>query len=302
MLVSFFGASVTQQKNGYVDIFTKLCDNIINVKKYGYGSMHISDAGICFINNVINDKPNYCFIDWFSTGFINADGYIKQFIDTIVLKLIEIDCVPIFLFLDGKDMCSKRLDMYNYVINCAKQNNVDYLSMFNNENIDELLRDSVHTTELGANYYGNTIYNQFISCIMNKKANTIIKTNMIKNDYYDIKLLNINETIYDSITLYGNAKVIGIYQKIGPYSGIVDVIDADNNIVKHTIWDQWCNYERNKIILSFNVKNKATIKIINDEFDTSSCKHNIDWLSYEKKMEIIDIFYVGCVDRYIINT
>ena len=295
MLVSFFGASVTQQKNGYVDIFTKLCDNTINVKKYGYGSMHISDAGICFINNVINDKPNYCFIDWFSTGFINADGYIKQFIDTIVLKLIEIDCIPIFLLLDRKDMCSKRLDMYNYVIDYAKQNNIDYISMFNNVNVDELLRDTVHTTESGANYYGNTIYNQFISCIMNKKANTIIRTNIIKNQYSDIKLLNINETINDSITLYGNAKIIGIYQKIGPYSGIVDVIDEDNNVVKHTIWDQWCNYERNNIKLSFDVKNKATIKIINDEFDTSSCKHNIDWSSYNKKMEIIDIFYVGYV-------
>lgn len=66
MLVSFFGASVTQQTNGYVDVFANLCNDKFDVKKYGYGSMHIYDAGICFINNVINDKPNYCFIDWFS--------------------------------------------------------------------------------------------------------------------------------------------------------------------------------------------------------------------------------------------
>ena len=164
VIVSFFGASVTQQKNGYVDFFAKLCEDTINVKKYGYGSMHIYDAGISFINNVINDKPNYCFIDWFSTGFINADSYIKQFIDTIVLKLIEINCVPIFLLFDRKDMCTKILDMYNYVTDYANQNNINYISMFNNQNIDKLLRDCVHTTELGANHYGNIIYNEFINC------------------------------------------------------------------------------------------------------------------------------------------
>ena len=52
----------------------------------------------------------------------------------LIMLLIEINCVLIFLLLDINDMCQKRLDMYNYVIDYAKQNNVDYVSMFNNEN------------------------------------------------------------------------------------------------------------------------------------------------------------------------
>ena len=46
MKISFFGASVTQQK-GYVDEFEKrmLPNNYnINVYKHGYGSTHLNDA------------------------------------------------------------------------------------------------------------------------------------------------------------------------------------------------------------------------------------------------------------------
>lgn len=87
------------------------------------------------------------------------------------------------------------------------------------------------------NYYGNIIYSQFINNIINKNVNTVVKTNLMKNEYYDVKLFNINKTINNSITLYGNEKTIGIYQTIGPYSGIVDIIDENDNVVKYTIWE-----------------------------------------------------------------
>jgi hypothetical protein len=268
MIVSFFGASVTQQKNGYVDKFSELTnENNIIVKKYGYGSMHINDAGICFINNVICNKPNYCFIDWFSTGFICSSDYIKQFIDTIVLKLIKINCTPVFLLFDRKDMCQNRLNMYDYVINYGNKHNIKYISITNNDNIDELLRDTVHTTEIGSLYYGKKIYDYFMINLINSQINDSKIIFPEKNQYYDIKVLQVNLTIYDEITLYGNAKIIGIYQKIGPYSGLVDIITGDN-ITKYLIWDQWCNYERNNrrrifiFMMQIHHKNIFVIHII----------------------------------------
>ncbi len=42
--ISFFGASVTQQKNGYVDRFNNKFINLIpdiDVKKYGYGQLDL---------------------------------------------------------------------------------------------------------------------------------------------------------------------------------------------------------------------------------------------------------------------
>lgn len=193
-------------------------------------------------------------------------------------------------------MCSSRLNMYDYVINYANDHNIDYISIINNENINELLYDDVHTTELGSKHYGNIIYNEFINTIINKKVDEININTIKKNTYYDIKLLNVNKTVNDFLTLYGNAKVVGIYQKVGPYSGIVNIIDDENNITKQLIWDQWCNYQRNGMKLSFDVKNKTTIEVSNEYFDTSTCKHDIDWLSYNKKIEIIHIFYIGDTD------
>ena len=79
MKIAFFGASVTQQngESGYVPTFTKLLveNNFTDavVIQKGFGSMHLFDAGICKIDEVVNENPNICFIDWFSTGFIATD-------------------------------------------------------------------------------------------------------------------------------------------------------------------------------------------------------------------------------------
>ena len=42
--IAFYGASVTQQRNGYVKYFAKLSK--AKVLKFGFGGMHLNDAGI----------------------------------------------------------------------------------------------------------------------------------------------------------------------------------------------------------------------------------------------------------------
>ena len=71
--IIFYGASVTQQsgQSGFVPTFKNMIDlNQLeyNIIQKGYGSMHLYDAGIIKIDNIINENPSYCFIDWFSTG------------------------------------------------------------------------------------------------------------------------------------------------------------------------------------------------------------------------------------------
>jgi hypothetical protein len=94
-IISFFGASVTQQQTGYVYEFTKLLLNG-NVNKYGYGSMHLKDAGICFIDNALQNKPTYLFIEWFVTG--HTDTCCDVYLDTIINKCANINCVPVCLY------------------------------------------------------------------------------------------------------------------------------------------------------------------------------------------------------------
>ena len=53
-MIAVFGASVTQQKNGYA---TKLSDKFnCPVRIFGYGGMHLNNAVICFIDKVIYEK------------------------------------------------------------------------------------------------------------------------------------------------------------------------------------------------------------------------------------------------------
>ena len=116
--LAFFGASVTQQSSGYVSKIDELSNNTYQILRRGYGSMHLYDAGVCFIDDIIDEKPDYCFLDWFNTGFILTDmKRLSTYLDSIIRKIYLNNCIPIFLLLDRMDMCENRLKFYNIVFN-----------------------------------------------------------------------------------------------------------------------------------------------------------------------------------------
>lgn len=204
MNIVFFGASVTAQTgdSGYVPVFKKMLlennnNNNYNIIQKGFGSMHLNDAGLCKINEIIDLKPDVCFIDWFSTGFIPTEkGYFFRLLDCLVRKLMLINCKICFLLFDRLDFCEKRLIMYKNVINYTEiYNNIDYIELYNNENIKDLLRDSVHTNEKGALLYAETIYNYFLTNIINSNHSNLTLNNKIpeENEYFNIKTLQINK-------------------------------------------------------------------------------------------------------------
>ena len=50
-MIAVFGASVTKQKNGYATKLHKYFNHPIKV--FGYGGMHLNNAAVCFIDEVI---------------------------------------------------------------------------------------------------------------------------------------------------------------------------------------------------------------------------------------------------------
>ena len=100
--ITFFGASITQQSQGYVHYFANLNPQF-NIKVFGYGSMHLKDAGICFIDNVLTTDPEYCFIDWFSTAYVDEakENFeeICLYLDTILHKFYSKGVKLVFLTL-----------------------------------------------------------------------------------------------------------------------------------------------------------------------------------------------------------
>jgi len=297
MDIVFYGASVTEQsgESGFVPTFNKLImDNLLNynIIQKGFGSTHINDCGICKINEIISYNPNICFIDWFSTGLILTNkNELYMYLDTIVRKLMLINCKICFLLLERIDLCENRLIMYKLVVEYSTLYNLEYIELYNNINKSELLRDTVHTTNEGAKIYANKIYKYFIKNIIDKEI--IYKNIPEKNDYDDIKILTVNKQINSEIHMNGNFKIIGILQKLGNFSGIIEIHRNDISPYKYNLWDQWCYFTRNNIKLQVPWSTTLKLKILTDTFDSQSCKMNINFNDFEKYMYIYEIYYLG---------
>lgn len=312
--LAFFGASVTKQKTGYVHYFEKLCD--YNVLQFGYGGMHLKDAGIIFINEVCKSNPTYCFIEWFTPGIKN---YKKEslflYLDIIVLNLLKINCIPVFLFLRGvtaTDLFEDKLKSYKLIIEeyCAPKN-IPYIEVYKNVDVgcktdQEILRDTVHTNDLGSELYAKAILNYFNAYIFNK-VNIKNITIPASNKYSDIKCFEFKQNCTTGILIKGNAELVGIYQDIGPFSCFCDVY-VDGKLIhkERPLIDVHCHYVRPTINFNYTFKESLIIQISAKDIDyASTVKKEIDWIRYNKEnifeqnkeMRIHSLHYVGEINE-----
>jgi len=283
MKIACFGASVTQQGNGYVDYLSKKfnCD----VKKFGYGSQHLNGAGICYINDVLECKPNICFIDWFSTGWNRGDDSTIDYLNTIVYKFSKSSCKLIFLFLPRDDH-DKRKHFYSFLKNYLISKKLFYIDI--NDYVkynDKICRDNVHTTNEGAKLYADIIYDEY-----KKSSNNItIFKNYTKTRYCDIKKLNINKCFKKYMVIDGEYEIITCELTIGPNSGYIKV-----NNDRILLWDEACHYKRkNTKIDGINIKGETKIEVLQDKVDYSSCRRDYDFSNIEFELDILSIFYIG---------
>jgi hypothetical protein len=154
-MITFYGASVTQQKTGYaVKLKSKLKEE---VKIFGYGGMHLNNAGICYIDRVVSEQPEFCFIDWFSTAYIETNQSTLDYLDTMIEKFTKINCKLVFLFFLSKNH-NNRLKFYSFCKDHLIKRGIAFCDL--NESLKvstEVLRDNIHTTEYGSEKYSEII-------------------------------------------------------------------------------------------------------------------------------------------------
>ena len=226
--IAFYGASVTQQANGYWEYFAKLNPNF-DVKPFGNGSMHLNDAGICYIDDVINYEPEWCFIDWFSTGYIvygkDKDESttleedfedIKQYIDTIMYSFLSKNIKLVFLTFPDKSIDGRtgnpveKEEIYkkiNEYINDIGVPTIDISESF--EDLKIILRDGIHTTPFGAEEYSKIIDEEF------KNMYNLIEMPEEypeRNRYCGVKRMDLNMIVYNELRLKGPCEIIGVSQ------------------------------------------------------------------------------------------
>ena len=288
-MIAVFGASVTQQKNGYA---TKLSDKFnCPVRIFGYGGMHLNNAAICFIDKVIYEKPTYCFVDWFSTGYNVASDKTIQYIDTIINKFSNISCKLIFLFLPYKNNQAKQDFFFFFCKFVLRKRGVSFIDIdheIEQYDIDAILTDGTHTTEYGSNLYSKIIYNKFEEI----KNYVRVPIDVPSTKYLSVKKIQVNRVFYDNIKLSGNCEIIGFLLTIGPHSGMVEVTNGVETQICN-IWDRWCHYPRQHFNLPMEISENVQINILHTRFDTSSCNSQMDFKKEKNKLIVHDIYYVG---------
>jgi hypothetical protein len=311
--ITFFGASVTEQQNGYVKYFTELCGDRFHISKYGYGSMHIKDAGIIFIDKVLQEKPQYCFIEWFCTWFVPTTEILEEYLNAIVYKLFNNNCLPIFVLLSGDKsiLYPDRIRMYKDAINYAKQNNIPFISIYDHPEIQQyetstLFRDSVHTKDVGSKIYANIIYDQFINEIYEKfdlPNNPELefplsspRTPPPQTRFHDIKKIEFphNVEITKTIEINGEGRILGLHQNIGPHSGLIEISNGSYK-QQYNLWDMWCYYCRDTIKIDVELDGYLKISVLQDQFDNSSAKEKVE-PSIKKHIKPYSLYYIGTID------
>lgn len=184
--IAAFGASVTQQENGYADFLAKKLGK--KIKKFGYGGMHLPDAGMCFLDKVVSYKPDLVFIDWFSTDFMEQSEKTCRCIDTILYKFSLIKCAVVFLIFPERRNDGKQKDkdlFYDFCRNEIKKRSAYYIDLdkeLKNQDLSDILRDSIHTTIHGGGATQKrlaTICKQtFQMCFLRKNSKEMLSIKM----------------------------------------------------------------------------------------------------------------------------
>ena len=280
MKINIFGASVTQQKDGYAQILKNKFFINQDVNIFPFGGCHLSDAGIVRIDDVLENKPDITIIDWFSTALrsidensnIKKDKFtvshekVKEYMDTLINKFYKNNCKLVFLFLVRIDHLN-RLEFYNYLKKYLDSLGILYIDLNDILRYNELIiKDVVHTTNFGSKNYANYIYE-----ILNSKLDSLSIPTEIPDPFYgNIKKIEFNNEITDYIEFTGNGIIFTMSLKVGPFSGLIQYNDEKINS-----WDVYCHYERRfhfPSLKTFDVKNNLKLLVLQEDFDTSTCR------------------------------
>lgn len=264
--IVFYGASVTQQstnrdgiKVGYapnaMEIISELLgpDNF-NFHQIGFGSNHFDDAGFIRFNEVLPLKPNIIILDWHSTGLSRFD---PAKLDFVVEKLLDLDCKIISLVLPLKTYIGKpERDHIKQSRWYQKKGliQINLYSMIGHEvQIENCLKDEVHTTENGGRVYGAIVARAILDTLRGNSialdaGDEIEPASNYKSappvSSLDLADCNLDTTQKLTIEFRASGPVqLFVDSTIGPHSPLLE-IECGKNKEMISIWDKWCTYER----------------------------------------------------------
>ena len=296
--ICFFGASVTQQKSGYVDYLINHIQKIEIIKK-GYSGCHINQA-MWLVDDMIALKPDICFLEWTTSVFKANQTDLLEYLYIIINKLIKNNIIPVFLYLYKKDISDyiQIIDTYEKI---AEHYNVSSFHQYKiieelEINSDLFLKDTCHTNFQGSQFYGITlqkVLNDFLvnnSFSCKQEKNHLLDIEKFQSSKYNnIQIIHIDDLIDTSdleFEVFDNKKYVKITNEAIIHDLKSKKIIAINllyyknngfimiNNTKIQTWDSNCYYKRYGYI-NLNIKIEDEIKIVVSQeiFDTP-CKYD----------------------------
>lgn len=317
--IACFGASVTQQGGPgsyYFHLSKALQELGHTTASFGYGSMHIVNAGICFIDTVLEFKPDVCFLEWFTSGCYEVkDGLLDSW-NAILYKFSKVNCKLILLVLPRPDWDAERERFATVSIAHMSQYGVQTINLSKAfSNLKELLRDSVHTNQLGAETYAKSIMAQYMTIADSLQVSNLVpqgeenkqpdkidtclaleKVQLQPNKYCAIKTVAFDQKIYKYLKFLLEGQIIGIFMNVGPFSSQL-TIQSDHEDRTYNLWDEWCYYDRKliKVAIKSDKKSEYCLTLNNNVIDRSKAKTQLDWDSIAKYFHPLKIFYLGAM-------
>lgn len=278
--ILFYGASVSAQsgKSGYFD---NLESSEYDFMRMTFPSSQFYNAGFYNVMNIgkLAKKPDIVFFEWSTTGENEFDLVRLKY---VLQELISNGLFIVFLILPKKDTYSNNRKCDDQLYKISADSNIPLLDLryvLQENNIDEVLRDNVHTSDFGAKLYANAILEYLNSKPKSDCKNIIVdKVPNFKIMQYDLDIiLHENQfLIFNYSSNLENSEIAMSHIK-GPYSPIIEYIDNDELIAKHNFFDPWCYYERENFdtLVGEAVINKSKNKSIRLKISSDTPDYSI---------------------------
>ena len=240
-------------------------------------------------------------MEWNTTALSNFDES-KLLYAYELLKSKQI--LPVFLILASRANKEQDRTAETQVLNFAKKHSVLLLDYRHMINLNEHLRDTVHTNELGAKIYAQALINDLPTVFKNFKDSFLInKSEAIFQPQFIIRegqckpftLFEKQAKRFDIEYLQQNAEVM-LEVTIGPSSGFVDINDGFSRI---NFWDEHCHFERPSFRSIYkanelNTNDVLSIKMLDDNVDYSACRREFNYEGV-KKLHVKSVWGINCV-------
>lgn len=296
MNIICYGASVTAQKEqaGYYHALVKKYHGIDNCKfhQISFAASVFDHAGFSFMKTIENEvaSPTVCFIDWLTPGAVK---FKIEKIETLSSYLLSLGCLPVWVSFPRADDIDNQRECYSQVQSHCSSWQIPFLDVYKDSRIhslqiEEVLRDKVHTTPLGGQLYAEVLSDfldtlslekikQIVGEYASNRGNALLPPSLVDKRFD----LNLGATISMNFKVEKDIHFeLYFLGEIGPYTPILeleftDLVGNSSEVLEVNILDVWSHYNRvkcNKILwkkitagtysLVINAVNQAAINNI----------------------------------------